>query len=269
MQTALGRQMSSGGRFTWTGLAVMIVSAPLVGLTFARVGEVIQSYLVPSALVSILMGAFIGLTIVAITRFGRFGHRPTIFSATVAAAIVAAVGNEAMGGTGVSPVFWSDTGKMPVPPTAFFALLAAVTVTIPAVRAPYCNRCGSWFRTVRNGKIDLPTSRRLAELLGVEQPGRVALASRQCPAETPARRQCHPPVRSSRYRLSACRGDCGPTRCELSWERSGGGVDLARVWLDGKQRSEVVSILDELSPNECEAASGKNNAKPQAADPNP
>ena len=257
MQTALGRQMSSGGRFTWTGLAAMIVSAPLVGLTFAQVGEVIQSYLVPSALVSILMGVSVGLTIVAITRFGRFGHRPTILLAAIASSVVACVVNGTAGGTGVLPVFWSGTGKMPVPPAAtlqidpVFALLAAAAaaaVTIPAVRAPYCNRCGSWFRTVRNGKIDLPTSRRLAELLGVEQPDR---------------------ARSSRYRLSTCRGDCGPTRCELSWERSGGGVDLARVWLDGKQRSEVVSILDELSPNECEAASGKNNAKPQAADPNP
>lgn len=239
MQTALGRQMSSGGRFTWTGLAAMIVSTPLVGLTFARVGEVVQSYFASSALVPILMGVFIGLTIVAITRFGRFGHRPTIFSATVAAAVVAAVGYEtALGGTGVSPVFRSGIGKMPVPPAAFFALLAAtaaVTVTIPAVRVPYCDRCGSWFRTIRNGKIDLPTSRRLAELFDVDRPDR---------------------ARSPRYRLSACRSDCGPTRCELSWERSGGGVDLARVWLDDKQLSEVVAILDELNLNECETASG-------------
>lgn len=260
MQTALGRQMSSGGRFTWTGLAAMIVSAPLVGLTFARVGEVVQSYLAPSFLAPILMGVFVGLTIVAITRFGRFGHRPTIFSATVAAAVVAAVGYETVGGTGAAgatgsasvcldatrakpvapnePTYWFPLGR-PLQIDPVFALLvtvASVAVVVPAVRVPYCDRCGNWFRTIRNGKIDLPTSRRLAELLGVERPDR---------------------ARSPRYRLSACRGDCGPTRCELSWERSGGGVDLARVWLDGKQRSEVVSILDELSPNECEAASGR------------
>ncbi len=285
MQTALGRQVSSGGRFTWTGLAAMIVSAPLVGLTFARVGEVVQSYLAPSSLVPVLMGVFIGLTIVAITRFGRFGHRSTIFSATVAAAVVAAVGYEtalggtgAVGATGSASACLDATLAKPVAPLAkpvappakpvapnestyqfplgrplqidaFFALLAAaaaVMVTIPAVRVPYCDRCGSWFRTIRNGKIDLPTSRRLAELLDVDRPDR---------------------VRSPRYRLSACQGDCGPTRCELSWERSGGGVDLARVWLDDKQRSEVVAILDELNLNECEAASGRNNAKPQAADP--
>ena len=252
-QTALGSQMSSGGRFTWTGLAAMLVSAPLVGLVFARVGEVVQSYLAPSALISILMGVFIGLTIVAITRFGRLGHRPTIFSTTVAAAIVAAVVNGTAGDTGVSPVPDRNTDETPVPPTAavfsageiiidpVFALLvvaASVAVVFPAVRVPYCDRCGSWFRTIRNGKIDQPTSLRLAELLDVDRPDR---------------------ARSPRYRLSACRGDCGPTRCELSWERSAGGVDLARVWLDTKQRSEVVAILDELNLNECEAASGQSS----------
>ncbi|MBU4400701.1 MAG: hypothetical protein KKE86_15390 [Planctomycetes bacterium] len=223
-QTALGRQMSSGGRFTWTGLAAMIVSAPLAGLTFARVGEVVQSYLAPSALIPILMGVFIGLTIVAITRFGRLGHRPTIFSATVAAAVVAAVGNE----TGDAAIF------------ALLVAAASVAVVVPAVRVPYCDRCGSWFRTIRNGKIDLPTSRRLAELLDVDRPDR---------------------ARSPRYRLSACRGDCGPTRCELSWERSGGGVDLARVWLDGKQRSEVAAIVDELNVKECETAKRKEDCE--------
>ena len=80
-------------------------------------------------------------------------------------------------------------------------------MTIPAVRVPYCNQCRTWYRTVRNGKIDLPTAGRLAELLGVETAGA---------------------PRSARYRLSACQGGCGPTRCELSWEH-GGGVDLVRT----------------------------------------
>lgn len=100
---------------------------------------------------------------------------------------------------------------------------AAVAVTLPAVRIPYCNRCGTWYRTVRNGKIDVPTARRLAETCNVD--------------ETAA-------IHSPRYRLSSCQGGCGPMRCELSWETSDGAVDLVRVWLDAEKRNRIATILD-------------------------
>ena len=52
---------------------------------------------------------------------------------------------------------------------AMLVAAAAVAVTVPAARVPYCNRCGTWYRSVRSGRIDVPTARRLAELLGVEE----------------------------------------------------------------------------------------------------
>ena len=115
---------------------------------------------------------------------------------------------------------------------ALLVVVGAVAVTIPAMRVPYCNRCGTWYRTVRGGKIDLEIALRLAERIGVEPIG-------------------HP--RSARYRLSTCQNGCGPTRCELSWEESYGSVNLAQVWLDAMGRSQVVAILDglaTLSPSE-------------------
>jgi hypothetical protein len=108
---------------------------------------------------------------------------------------------------------------------AALTLAAAVVVTLPAVRIPYCNRCHTWYRTIRNGKIDVDTARRLAVI---------------CNADVLS------DPRSPRYRLSCCQGGCGPTRCELSWEEAGGTVDLVRVWLDGEQRDQVVAALDEL-----------------------
>ena len=101
-------------------------------------------------------------------------------------------------------------------------LAAAVAVTIPAFRVPYCNRCRTWYRTVRNGKIDVPTARRLAETCGVDE-----IAG----------------LRSPRYRLSCCHAGCGPTYCELSWEEPNGAVDLVRVWLDAEQRNQIAAIL--------------------------
>jgi len=105
-------------------------------------------------------------------------------------------------------------------------LAAALAVTLPGIRVPYCNRCGSWYRTIRNGKIDVPTAQHLAEVCQVDELG---------------------DVHSPRYRLSCCQGGCGPTRCELSWEEPSGAVDLVRVWLDSEQRNQVAAILDGLA----------------------
>jgi hypothetical protein len=110
---------------------------------------------------------------------------------------------------------------------------AAVAVTIPAMRVPYCNRCRTWYRSIRSGRIDLPTTMRLAELAGVDEIG-------------------HP--HSPRYRLLACQSGCGPTRCELSWEESYGAVSLVRVWLDAEGRNQVAAILDST-----EAVTSKSN----------
>ena len=109
---------------------------------------------------------------------------------------------------------------------ALLVVAAATAVTIPATRVPYCNRCRSWYRTIRSGRIDVPTARRLAALAGVEELN-------------------HP--RSARYRLSSCQGGCGPTRLELTWEEPNGAVDLVRQWLDPAARSHVAAILDGLA----------------------
>jgi hypothetical protein len=112
---------------------------------------------------------------------------------------------------------------------AMLTLAAAVAVTIPAFRVPYCNRCRSWYRTVRNGKIDVPTARRVAETCGVDE-----IAG----------------LRSPRYRLSCCHAGCGPTYCELSWEEPRGSVDLVRLWLDAEKRNQLTAILDELAEDD-------------------
>ena len=109
---------------------------------------------------------------------------------------------------------------------ALLTLAAAMVVTLPAVRIPYCNRCGTWYRTIRNGKIDVPTAERLADTCGVE-----GIAG----------------LHSPRYRLSCCQGGCSPTRFELSWEDPHGAVALVSTWLDNPTRNQIVAILDKLA----------------------
>jgi hypothetical protein len=104
-------------------------------------------------------------------------------------------------------------------------LAAALGVVIPTMRLPFCNRCGRWYRTVRNGRIDAATAGRLAELADTEPPAQ---------------------SKSARYRLSSCAGGCGPTRFELSWEVAEAETDLTRVWIDAGTRGRIVQVLDEL-----------------------
>ena len=264
------------GNFTWNGLLLAILIAPLFGLIGAWVAEVAQSYFAPMILFPVLLGVFAGLSIVGLVRFAQIGHRPTILLAAVVTAAVAAAGQHYFGY--LATYYWVgpsvDTGTATrqdlsalvreMTPSfgeymhaqarrgrpLFEGLVAqgwmawltwaidvllvvtgAVAVTIPALRVPYCNRCGTWYRTIRSGKIDLQTALRLAEQVGVDEID-------------------HP--RSPRYRLSACQSGCGPTRCELSWEETDGAVSLVRVWLDPAGRSQVAAILDGLESQQCE-----------------
>ncbi len=109
---------------------------------------------------------------------------------------------------------------------ALLVVAAALAVVMPALRVPYCDRCRTWYRTIRSGRIDPLTAQRLAALVGVEEIGR---------------------PRSHRYRLSNCLGGCAPTRLELSWEEADGAVDLVRLWLDPATRNQVAAILDGLT----------------------
>jgi hypothetical protein len=275
----LAQPPAERGRFSWTGLLAAILAAPLFGLLWAWVAHVVEAYVAPIILFPILLGVFAGLSIVAVTRFAQIGHRPTIVLAAVLAGAVAAAGQHGLGyltayygpraSLGVetashheviaalaremTPSFsqymlaQADRGRplwagyvaqgwvvwMSWTIDALLVIAAAVVVTLPAMQLPYCNRCGTWYRTVRSGKLDLHTATSLAELFGVEQIDR---------------------PRSPRYRLSACQNGCGPTRCELSWERGNGTVDLARVWLDPVARNQVATILDGSEGEQHEAS---------------
>ena len=231
--TSAENSESPHGRFSWAGLVVMAVGAVLIGLGWARIGAVVQSYFPPSLVVPAVLGALVGLTFVALARFTSMGHRPTIIAATLVATVIAVGGSGCQVCKSFSLSNWTvaipSAGVAFDPIIALLAALLAAAVALPAVSVPYCNRCGRWFRTALNGKIDETALRRLAKLLVVE-----------CPEH----------VRSPRYRLSACRCEGGPTRLELSWERTRGNVELATVWLDAGKQRKVLEIVEEFDGNE-------------------
>ena len=107
---------------------------------------------------------------------------------------------------------------------ALLILIATLTMVVPATRLPYCNRCRSWYRTIRSGRISLATAQELAPL-----------------AQVPAGEAS---LKSARTRLSNCTGGCGPTRLELSWEGAGGRTCLSVAWLDAEGRDRACRALD-------------------------
>jgi len=260
--------------------------APLFGLVWGWMAEVAQRYFAPMILFPLLLGALAGLSVVGLVRFAQLGHRPTTLLAAVLAATVAGASQHYFGylaayswtgslvptGTAAGPDLSALAEQ--VRPTfgqyvqaqarrgrpllgdyvargswawlswaidVLLEVAGAVAVTIPAMRVPYCSRCGTWYRTVRGGKIEPATALRVAESLGVEGVAR---------------------PRSSRYRLSACQGGCGPTRCELSWEEVDGTVDLAEVWLDAVGRNQVAAILDGLPSGRRDMQDANESCKP-------
>ncbi len=104
---------------------------------------------------------------------------------------------------------------------------AAFAIVIPATRLPYCNSCGTWYRTIRAGRTPQAAAQRLAE---------VAAATLDAPAK------------GVRYRLSCCQGGCGPTRLELFWETTDRGDPASlEAWLDVPQRNLATQALDQGS----------------------
>ena len=110
-------------------------------------------------------------------------------------------------------------------------------MVVLAVRQPYCSRCRSWYRTIRNGRIDGETAAQLAELAGIEI------------SDEPV---------SARYRMLNCNGGCGPTEFELSWEDSSSRSVPPPIWIDAECRNRMMRILDRAKADD-----GPNDGGPE------
>lgn len=242
------------------------------GALLAWLAFAIEPYFAPWLLFPLLSGLVLGASAVGLIRLADVGDRAAILMLTVAAALTAVAGQHYLG-------FWQARraiqqqaqefqkarqlapqlveGGLPEPAENFAEFLrweaargrkigpwvardawawltwtldgllllgASLALVVPAMRQPYCAQCRSWYRTTRAGSLDATAARQLARLLG------------RSPPEG---------LRSARYRLVTCRGGCGPTGFELSWNTAGKTPGPLRIWLAGDCRKQVVQMLDE------------------------
>jgi len=262
-------------RFRWGRCAFWVLACLAYGGLVGWVAVLVERYRAPAILFPILVGVVLGASLAGMSRVSQVGNRFTVLLGTVLAASAAVFGQhyvsyrlarheaaeDARAYRRAAGLFQDAVlGEMPVPPDGFLEYLrweaargsrvfgrqmrgpvvwtlwavhgllvlgATLAVVVPSLNKPYCDRCRSWFATTRRGPVAPETVRKLADEIEAELPDEIASAG---------------------YRLSACRGGCGPTRFELRWEKPGGEWSSKRVWLDHERRNQVVRALDEGQP---------------------
>ena len=241
-----------------------------LGLAAAWIAVVAQVDLGRSPLVifPLLIGVGLGALLVGLMRLGQIGHRPTVVIGTIAIALVTVVAQHYVGYLKTYrwprenadpptpqtwivdfdeymhqraelgfPLAWGYTARGRVAWVAWavdglLVLGATLAVVVPAVRLPYCNRCRTWYRVIRSGRIDVESGRALAEAAGFSAPNRSTAA---------------------RYRLLGCNGGCGPGGLDLSWEKPRQSASSERTWLDRQRRNQVVQALDKINARQEDA----------------
>ncbi len=96
--------------------------------------------------------------------------------------------------------------------------VAACLIIAWSLRLPYCGRCGTWYRTVREGTLSQAAAVELVEAVAVTSLGE---------------------IESPHYSLQCCVGGCGPTRLTLS-SRSASAI----AWLSETARDRVTRIIN-------------------------
>ena len=175
---------TDGGEFSAWKSALWLIVGGVVGLAAAWLAQMEQSYFAPLVIFPLLVGVVVGAAMVGLMRILQVGHRPTIVLGTVLAVTVTVLGQHYLGY--LAAYHWPSAALRALKPFDEFlrqqadrgrplvggliahgwlawvtwavdgllVLLAALVTLGPALRQPYCNRCRSWYRTVRAGRVD-------------------------------------------------------------------------------------------------------------------
>ncbi len=262
-------------RFASARAVLYAGSAAAAAVIIALLADIVQNDLrwAPLVLFSAVIGVILGGALVGIARLTQTGHRPTLFAAAFAAAALAVAGQHffAFRNHGVGPAaglerarlraaFPEMVDRLAVPAEDWLGfmqeaaargrampgggiardgwawatwavdgvilIVAAMAMVATAVRLPFCGRCGTWWRTIRGGRWAAPEAGRLVAAVGAEYPPEA--------------------VAAVRYRLTSCRGGCGPFGLKLLWRDSAGLDYSCDLWLSAAGRDRVMQLADEV-----------------------
>ncbi len=262
-------------RFAAARAVLYAGSAAAAAVIIALLADIVQNDLhwAPLVLFPAVIGVILGGALVGIARLTQTGHRPTLFAAALFAAVLSVLGqhlfaywNHAVdrsvreGSATLRAAFPDMADRLGAPAEDWFEfmrgaaqrgrtlpggwiardrwawatwaadgvilIVAALAMVATAARLPFCGRCGTWWRTIRGGRWTAPEAGRLVATVGAEYPPEA--------------------VATVRYRLTSCRGGCGPFGLKLLWRDSAGLDYSCDLWLNAAGRDRVMQLADEV-----------------------
>lgn len=262
-------------RFSATRAALFAGAAAASAVIVALLADIVQNDLrwAPLFLFPAVLGVILGGVLVGIARVTQTGHRPTLLLVTLVATALAVVGqhffaywNHGNDSAGTAEraklrAFFPDIAdRLDAPAEDWLhfmraaaqrgrpllggwiardgwawaswaadgaiVIVAAMAMMATAARLSYCGQCGTWWRTIRGGRWVASEAGRLVTAVGVEYP----------PEN----------VAAVRYRLTSCRGGCGPFGLKLLWRDSAGRDYSCDLWLNAAGRDRVMQLADEV-----------------------
>lgn len=266
-------------RFRPGALPVWLLVCACGGVLTGAAAAVAGAWFHPAVVFPLLVGVVLGAAVVLLMRASQTGHRPTVVTGAVLAAVCCAGAQHYFSyrsacrrhDRAVADSYQKTQMLLQAPPEFARALLdrvppgpgtfgqymlrqaregrpvgpwlargwlawlswsvdgllaagAALALVAASMRLPYCDRCRSWYRTVRAGRLSPESARRLALAAAIDLPSEHA---------------------GRRFRLQHCTGGCGPARLEVFWEDPQGGLVRRRAWVGPAQREQVHGALDQ------------------------
>ncbi len=253
--------------------ALWLALCVIQGALLAWAATAVEWLRAPLVVFSVLVGAVLGATLVGLFRLLEIGHRSTILTGAVAAALAMIAAqhyiayrlacwqarDDAATYLLAKRMFGDNVlGSQPVPPDDFATYLRWRAARGIKVGSRHLQDSGIWILwlvdaalvTAATIGIVFPAARRpycdhCRSWYRSTRRGAVD-ASRAAELAAVAGIDLSGSAQAPRYRLVACRGGCGPTGLELQWIDKEGRHLSARRWLDSRARNDVAACLDHI-----------------------
>ena len=256
------------GRFIGLQALAWLLAAPLLGAAVARAAVWAEHVRAPLLVFPLLVGGGLGVLLVAAMRVLNTGHRPTLITGAVLAAVVAAAGQhyihyrEYADARAAFLAQKRDDGllgqfqeMMPAAAPSFSDYMRSQARLGRAITADYSLQgAAAWASWALDGTLLLAAALTMVYVFSrspychvcrswyrLVRGGRVDGDTALRLADAAALR-IDEPAAAARYRLSHCASGCGPARFQLAFDDGKGSTRHGEAWLAAADRETVVRV---------------------------
>lgn len=274
-ESIVARAPNRPARFSVVRAAMFASSAAAAAVIIALLADIAQNDLhwAPLVLFPVVVGLVLGGALVGMARLTQTGHRPTLLTASLAAAALAVVGQHffAYWNHRIDPAVGRERAKavaafpdvaqrLTAPAEDWLGFLQSAAQRGRPLPAGWVAR-GEWawaswaadaLLLIIAVLVMVVTAWRLPYCARCGSWWRTIRGGRWAAPEAgrlvAAVGAEYPPdaVASVRYRLTSCRSGCGPFGLKLLWRDSAGRDYTCDLWLNAAGRDRVMQLADEV-----------------------